>query len=145
MWDTLRAAPEWQQRINAAESQMAQESNATQARISQIRADTSRENLAQMARRGEIRAQTQRDLADIRNNTWQARQDSNDRMHTHNVRVVREVQGWRDPRSGGVVELCNHYRHAWRLRDGSYVLTHNPSFDPARDLRVSGVAMTPSQ
>ena len=145
VWDTLRAAPEWRQRIDTAEAQMAQDNSATQARISQIRADTSRETLAQMARRGEIRAQTQRDVADIRNNTWQARQDSNDRMHTDNVRAVREVQGWRDPRSGGVVELSNHYRHAWQLRDGSYVLTDNPNFDPSRDLGVSGVAMAPSK
>lgn len=145
VWDTLRAAPEWRQRIEAAEAQMAQENAATQARIAQIRADTSRETLAHIARRGEIRAQTQRELADIRNNTWQARQASNERMHTDNVRVLREVQGWRDPRSGGVVELSNHYRHAWQLRDGSYVLTDNPNFDPSRDLGVSGVAMTPAR
>ena len=145
VWDTLRAAPEWKQRIDAAEAQMAQENSSTQQRIAQIRADTSRETLAHMARRGEIRAQTQRDVADIRNNTWQARQDSNERMHTANVRTQREVQGWRDPRSGGVVELSNHYNHAWQLRDGSYVLTDNPNFDPSRDLGVPGVAMTPSQ
>ena len=145
VWDTLRAAPEWRQRIDTAEAQMAQDNATTQARIAQIRADTSRETLAHIARRGEIRAQTLRDVADIRNNTWQARQDSNDRMHTNNVRALREVQGWRDPRSGGVVELSNHYNHAWQLRDGSYVLTDNPNFDPARDLGVQGVAMTPSK
>ncbi|MCC7258628.1 MAG: hypothetical protein IT486_09660, partial [Gammaproteobacteria bacterium] len=91
MWATLKTAPEWQARINAAEQQMAAQNAATQ-----------------------------------------------DRMHKDTVRTIREVQGYRDPRSGGVVELPQHYDHAWQLRDGSYVLTDDPDFDPRRDVGVAG-------
>ena len=38
----------------------------------------------------------------------------------------------------GVVELPNHYRHAWRMRDGTYVLTDSPNFDPQRDAGQAG-------
>ncbi len=138
MWATLKTAPEWQARIDAAERQMAADNAATQARISQIQAETSRQTLEQMKRRGEIRNQTMQDIAGMQNETWRSTQASQDRMHKDNVRTIREVQGYRDPRSGGVVELPQAYQHAWQLRDGSYVLTDNPNFDPARDLGMAG-------
>ena len=37
-----------------------------------------------------------------------------------------------------VVELPNHYRHAWQLKDGTYVLTDSQAFEPHRDLGVDG-------
>lgn len=137
VWQTLRSDPAWQARIDAGMQQMAQDNAATQARISQIQAETSRETLAHIARRGEIRAQTQVEIAQIRNNTWQSTQSSHDRMHRDNVRTLREVEHYRNP-AGGTVELPNHYQHAWKLRDGSYVLTDSPAFDPGRDLGVAG-------
>lgn len=138
VWDTLRSGPEWQARIDKANAEMSADNQRTQAEINRINAATQRETMAHIALRGQIRAQTQRDVAAIRNNTYQAGQASNDRMHTDSVRTVREVQGYRDPRSGGVVELSQHYRHAWQLRDGSYVLTDNPAFNPGRDVGMAG-------
>jgi len=141
VWDTLRPGPEWQARIDKANAEMAADNQRTQAEIGRINAATQRETTAHIALRGQIRAQTQRDVAAIRNNTYQAGQASNDRMHTDAVRTVREVQGYRDPRGGGVVELSHHYRHAWQLRDGSYVLTDNPGFNPGRDVGMAGEEM----
>ena len=138
MWATLRTAPEWQARIDAAERQMAADNAATQAKISQIQAETSRQTLEQIRRRGEIRNQTMQDIAGMRDETWRSGQASQDRMQKDNVRTIREVQGYRDPRSGGVVELPQYYQHAWQLRDGTYVLTDNPSFDPGRDIGIAG-------
>lgn len=138
VWDTLRPGPEWQARVDKANADMAADNQRNQAEIGRINAATQRETMAHIALRGQIRAQTQRDVAAIHNNTTQAGQASNDRMHTDNVRTVREVQAYRDPRSGGVVELSQHYRHAWQLRDGSYVLTDNPAFNPGRDAGMAG-------
>ena len=145
VWDTLRPGPEWQARIDKANAEMAADNQRTQAEIGRINAATHRETMAHIALRGQIRAQTQREVAEINNGTWRARQESNERMHTDNVRTVREVQGYRDPRSGGVVELSHHYRHAWQLRDGSYVLTDNPGFNPNRDVGMSGVELDRSK
>ncbi|ODU72362.1 MAG: hypothetical protein ABT05_00305 [Lautropia sp. SCN 66-9] len=137
VWETLKAGPEWQARINAAEQQMAADSAATQAQIARIQRETSRETMAHIARRGEIMNQTREETARIRNETWRSTQATQDRIHTNNVRALREVHGYRAPR-GGVVELPHHYQHAWQLRDGSYVLTDNPNFNPARDIGIAG-------
>lgn len=138
VWSSLQPGPDWKARIDAANAQMARENDDTQRKIAQIRADTQRETMAHIARRGQIMAQTRQEIADIRNNTYQNTQAGNERMHRENVRTVREVNAYRDPRGGGVVELSSHYNHAWQLRDGSYVLTDNPGFDPQRDLGVAG-------
>ncbi|NLD68554.1 MAG: hypothetical protein GX644_07030 [Limnobacter sp.] len=138
VWDTLKPASEWAARIAAAERQMAAENAATQAQIGRIQAETSRETLQQMARRGQIINQTQQEIAQMRNEGWRSTQATQDRIHTGNVRSIREVHGYRDAHSGGVVELSNHYEHAWQLRDGSYVLTDDPDFDPARDFGLAG-------
>lgn len=138
VWDSLQPGPEWKARIDAANAQMAAENAATQRRVAEINAQTSRETLAHIARRGQIMAQTRQEIADIRNNTWQNTQATNDRMHRETTRTLREVNAYRDPRGGGVVELSSHYRHAWQLRDGTYVLTDHPGFDPQRKLGVAG-------
>lgn len=138
VWNTLQPGAEWKARMDAANGEMAADNARTQAEIGRIRAETSRETLAHIARRGQIMAQTRAEISDMQNNGWRASQDSNDRMHRETVRTVREVNAYRDPRSGGVVELSSHYNHAWQLRDGSYVLTDSPNFDPARDLGVQG-------
>jgi len=142
LWSTLRSDPAWSERIRRGNAQMAAENQATQAAIGQIQAQTSRETLAAMARRGEIAAQSRAEVAAIHNGTWQAGQASQDRRHTEAVRAVREVEAYRDPRAGNaVLELPGHYRHAWQLRDGSYVLTDDARFDPARTLGQPGVAL----
>lgn len=138
VWASLQPGPEWKSRIDAANAQMARENEATQRQVAQIRADTQRETMAHIARRGQIMAQTRQEVADINNRTYQNTQASNDRMHRENVRTVREVNAYRDPRGSGVVELSSHYNHAWQLRDGSYVLTDNPGFNPQRDLGIAG-------
>ena len=138
VWQTLRPGEEWQSRINAAQSQMARENAQTQARISQIQGEMSRETMAHIAKRGQIRAQTRADIADIQNQTYRARDASSDRMQRDTIKTIREVETYREPRGGGVVELPNHYNHAWQLKDGTYFLTDSPAFDPARDLGVAG-------
>ncbi len=138
MWATLKTAPEWQARIAAAERQMAADNAATQAQISRMQAESSRETLAHIQRRGEIRNEAMQQTERMRNESWQSGQATQDRMHRDTVRTIREVQGYRDPRSGGVVELPQYYDHAWQLRDGTYVLTDDPNFDPARDIGMAG-------
>jgi len=138
MWATLKPGPEWQARITAAERQMAAENAATQAQISRMQAESSRETLAHIQRRGEIRNEAMRETERMRNESWRAGQATQERMHRDTVRTIREVRGYRDPRGGGVVELPQHYDHAWQLRDGTYVLTDDPNFDPGRDLGMTG-------
>jgi len=145
MWASLSTSPEWQARISAAEQQIAADNQATQAQIMRMQAESSRETLAHIRRRGEIRNEAMQETERMRNETWRSGQASQERMQTDRVRAIREVQGYRDPRGGGVVELPHHYRHAWQLRDGSYVLTDDPNFDPGRDIGVRGQRLEPTR
>ena len=58
VWQTLRRGDQWNARITAAESQMAQDNAQTQARISQIQSQMSRDTMNEIAKRGQIMAQT---------------------------------------------------------------------------------------
>jgi hypothetical protein len=141
VWASWRRGAEWGARIDQAQGQMARENAATQARIGQIQAEGSRQTLAEIARRGEMAAQARAEVAAINQGTWQSGQASQERRQTDSVRLVREVEPWRAP-GGATVELPAHYPHAWQLRDGTYLLTDNPQFDPARDIGQPGVALT---
>lgn len=138
VWATLRPGDEWQARINKSQAEMAADDERTRREINRINGEMQRENAMHAAQRHAIRMGTIRDVAAIRNSTYQSTQATNDRMHTDNSRTIREVNGYREPRGGGVVELSSHYQHAWQLRDGSYVLTDSPNFNPSRDLGVAG-------
>ena len=138
VWQTLRRGEQWNARITAAESQMAQENAQTQARISQIQSQMSRDTMNEIAKRGQIMAQTRAEISDMQNRGYAARSQSQDQMQRDRIKVIREIETYREPRTGGVVELPNHYRHAWQLKDGTYVLTDSQAFEPRRDLGIDG-------
>lgn len=142
LWRTLRSDPAWAARIQQGMNQMAQENAATQARISQIQAETGRQALAETARRGQILANNRAEMAAMQQQGYEQRMQSQDRMQTQTVRAIRGVEPWRDS-SGQVVELPNTYPHAWKLKDGSYLLTDDPNLRPGRDLGVEGEALKP--
>ena len=53
--------------------------------------------------------------------------------------LIRGVETYNDTNApGGTVQLSSMYNNAWRLNDGSYVLTNDSSFQPYRDLGVDG-------
>ncbi len=76
--------------------------------------------------------------------TWNAAGVSADRRARAFGEALRGVQGYADADApGGRVDLSATYGHAWRLDDGSYVLTDDAGFDPWRDLQVAGRALQP--
>lgn len=60
---------------------------------------------------------------------WEARQSSQDRMHTNFIKTIREVEHYRD--ETGKVELSSGYDHAWSRNGERFILSNNPNFDPA--------------
>ena len=144
MWQTLRSDERWQARIDqgtqATNAAIARDNDETQRKIGQINAETSRQTLEAMKQRGEIGRTAREDVAAINNGIVRDRDATGERIHSANVRSVREVELYRGSTVGGSgrVELPNHYQHAWRLRDGSYVMTDSPNFDPDRDLGMPG-------
>ncbi len=62
--------------------------------------------------------------------SWEARQSSQDRMHTNFIKTIREVETYRD--ETGKIELSAGYNHAWSRSDGtSYIMSNSPNFDPS--------------
>jgi L-lactate utilization protein LutC len=70
------------------------------------------------------------DNMDANMRSWEATQQSQDRMHTNFVKSIREVENYQD--ETGKVELSSGYNHAWSRSDGSsFIMSDNPNFDPS--------------
>lgn len=62
--------------------------------------------------------------------SWEARQNTNDKIHNDFIKTIREVENYQDV--DGKVELSSGYDHAWSRGDGqTYIMTNNPNFSPA--------------
>lgn len=99
--------------------------------------------MAGIAAKGEadrhaIRMQTAKEIAEIQRQGYENTQATNDRIHERFTQTIRGVETYVDTTSRERIELPNTHQHAWRLNDGTYVLTDDPNFQPNRDLGVEG-------
>jgi hypothetical protein len=134
---SIRSSPEWQGRMNQAMAERGRINAEHNRRMAEI-------NQQGVAQRSAIIANTAREINDIQMGTWQSRNESMDRQQRESIESIRGVETYNDPHYGGTVQLSNQYQHAWQLRDGSYVLTDDPSFDPSRVLNVQGTKLRPT-
>ncbi len=89
--------------------------------------------------RGEIWRNTQEQISRIINDTWRDQQRSADYRAREFLEYIRGVETYNDAEAaGGTVQLSSIYDQAWRLADGTYVLTSDPSFDPYGTFGISG-------
>jgi hypothetical protein len=102
--------------------------------------------LEETRKRGQIVAQTNAEIARIRDQAWNDYQESSDRRAREFSEVIRGVETYDDSHGpGGQTQLSNLYDHAWRLDDGSYVLSNDVDFEPWRDLGVAGQKLEPTR
>lgn len=135
---SLRTNPQWQQAIDGYFARLRQQQNAEHhMRMRAIEEQTAANTRAHQQRMADIQRQgaanTQRfeqRMADMDGSmrSWEAQQNSQDRMHTAFVQSIREVETWQG--GDGSVELSSGYDQAWSRGDGTYVLSNSPSFDP---------------
>lgn len=93
----------------------------------------------ELGKRQQIWRETSDALGTLITESWNANQASADKRATAVSQALRDVQTFNDPdAAGGSVELSSRYDHAWRLADGSYVLSGDASFEPGRDLGIEG-------
>jgi hypothetical protein len=111
------------------------------ARMAKHNAEMSRINTKGAADRHAMRMQTNREISDVMNKSGANRQASQDRTQEKFVRAIRGVELYADPAAGRPVELPNTYDHAWRLQDGTYMMTDNPNFDPNVEFGVNGTRL----
>jgi len=95
--------------------------------------------LEESSKRSRMINETNDYIAKLRQDTWNTQQESADRRFREFGELMKGVETYKDEWGpGGQTELSSQYNHAWRLRDGTYVLTDDPNFDPWRDLKLEG-------
>ncbi len=118
---SIRTSPQWEARIGTHN-----------AAIGRVALEENRKRSAAISRSNE-------EIARIRSEAWDAQQESADRRAREFGELMRGVETYDDANApGGQAELSDLYDNAWRLGDGSYVLTNDASFEPYRDLGVEG-------
>lgn len=123
---SVRPMPDWSQRV--FKHNMEQQERNFRATMERSKADA--------AQRQQMFDAHQRKMADLQ--ASQAQRDrmydqqgvASDRQQREFVETVRGVETYHEPVEGGVVQLDNTYDHAWRVRDGTYLLTNDPNFRP---------------
>lgn len=118
---SIKINPQWESRIN--------NHNAAIGRVA----------IEEAGKRSAAIARSNAEISRIREEAWNAYQESSDRRAREFGEALRGVETYRDDRAaGGQVTLSHLYDHAWRLNDGSYVLSNDSSFEPWRDLGLEG-------
>lgn len=135
---SMQLGPEWNARMVRA-------SNERHSIVMESNRQMAETNRRAAAERSEIIARTGREINDMQMGSWQKQNESQDRTQRETIESIRGVETYNDPHSGGTVQLSSQYPHAWQLKDGSYLLTDDVNFDPARDLGVQGQRLTPAQ
>lgn len=109
------------------------------ARIANHNNAIGRVALQESQRRSQILQESNAAIAKIREDAWNSYQESSDRRAREFGDLIRGVETYDDSNApGGTVQLSGLYNNAWRLDDGSYVLTNDASFEPYRDLGLAG-------
>lgn len=88
--------------------------------------------------RHNIRMQTQREIAAIHNESYNRQQKARDEGNRKFNQMIREVETFQEPDTHTRVELPDTHKNAWKLNDGTYVLTDQADFEPYRDLGIDG-------
>lgn len=126
MMGSIRTNTAWQNSVNSFWLATRQQSNIVH--IGKIRMMD--EQTRQMGENAIRRGQQNLNNMDANMRSWEASQQSQDRLHTNFVKAIREVEYYRD--ETGTVELSSGYNHAWSRSDGSsFIMSDNPNFDPS--------------
>jgi hypothetical protein len=95
-------------------------------------------------KRSELIMRSNEAISRIREEAWSSYQESADRRAREFGELIRGVETYKDDNAPGkTVELSHNYENAWRLNDGSYVLSKDVNFEPWRDLGLEGRKLEP--
>lgn len=117
-----------------------------QARISQHNSAIFQVDQAEARKRSAAVSEYNDYVSRIRQETADMRAQSEERRQRQFGEVIKGVQTYDDNNApGGRVELSSLYDNAWRLNDGTYVLSNDSGFEPGRDLGLDGRRLAATQ
>jgi hypothetical protein len=82
------------------------------------------------AKQSAIIAQFQQHVADTINGVVANQQQGANNAAFGADQLIRGVQTFRNPSTGGTFELSNQYDHAWLNGSNEYIMSDDPNFDP---------------
>jgi hypothetical protein len=94
------------------------------------RGEISRQQLEQMQASHQQRMASMEESRKQQDRLYNQTNLASDKNQREFVEAIRGVETYHEPVDGGVVQLDNTYDHAWRVRDGTYLLTDDPNFRP---------------
>jgi hypothetical protein len=110
-----------------------------EARISRHNTAIGRVAQQEAGKRSKIISEYNDYVSRIRQETADLRARSDERRQREFGEAIRGTETYDDPDApGGRAELSGYYDHAWRLSDGTYVLSNDSNFEPWRDLGMEG-------
>lgn len=127
MRKAIQPAPDWMAKINNHNSAIAKNTADTYRQIARTNADGARQRSALMAK-------TSAEISDMQMESWKKKTELWDYELREAGELANEVETYDDPQSStGAVQLSHNYDNAWRLDDGTYVLTDDANFQPYKD------------
>lgn len=123
---SLRPTPDWSNRV--FQVQMKKQQARFDAMVRQGQLSHQALLQANAAHQASMASMEQSRVA--RDRMYDQKNLLSDRMQRENIELIRGVETYAEPVDGGVVQLDNTYDHAWRVRDGTYLLTNDPNFRP---------------
>lgn len=116
------------------------------ARITKHNTAIAQATAREAMRQGQMIAETNDYISSLRAQVAANRERSSAYIARERGEVIRAVETYTDTYApGGTVELSSYYSNAWRLNDGSYVLSNDLSFDPWRDMGLAGQKLEPTR
>jgi hypothetical protein len=100
--------------------------------------------IKQAGKRADIWEATNNEISALRKQAWENSQQSVDRRAIAFSQTIRGVENYTGP-DGRKTELSSGYSAAWKLNDGTYLMSTNPAFDARRDLGVSAERLDPNR
>jgi hypothetical protein len=125
---TFRATPQWQNVVNQAAQQRAK----VQGKMARDNADTFRKI-------NQIQRETSDYVMNLQRQTYENRSASQDRIGQMNSEAIRGVNTWQ-PTAGSStpVEVPLGWDHVYAGPNDTYILSNDPSYDPAADPNLTG-------
>jgi hypothetical protein len=122
---TIRHEPKWDARVNAMIAQLYQKEQVEEAK------------------RSAMIAAFQQHVAQTINETTANAQRGANAAVAGESQIIRGVQTFRDPATGGTFELSNLYDHAWLNGANEYVMSDDPNFNPNGKLSGNWTSLQP--
>ncbi len=80
--------------------------------------------------RSRIWSNAMNEIGEKQYQSWQNREDSQDRIAQNWSQYMRGVETYVDPNTNTSVELSSGYNQAWSNNNGEYILSEDPNFNP---------------